>query len=814
MMRSDFQSRTGVKLVLAILLLCAWLFPASADVTISRSRVSTKSPRVYKYGWTDFECLVSNTDPQPHDVEVRVTPKDDGVQTGFFSGVMRIPAETEAFLRFPVFIETEDEYVVRSKCDGVRMPNNVYNDMAVSLFPNNARSFVLVNDADDSLGSVTLLPKLKGKLFIRAYSAATLPSEHLYFMYDEAVAFYKPDFSKFTQEQFNMLRAYAANGGKLIFLTPESILAAADTPLRDLLPVIPLAIRRTEDLPSRRTFLPELHWQPAGGVDFLVSLPFGRGVDVLQHEGMPLIRIRQFGLGTVETVHFPCSEIFKGSDPSAATGLLLKLIARQGIIQDRQTLVEVLDKLTGFAIPDFSRILHLVMAYLGVFFAILILGIIMKRAGLAWLLCVLFAAVSVYAVLAMASKSFASRHSVLAEVAVKMPEPFPLCETYASCFSISDQSIRADIAASDARFTPIPHSFRISSFFLTSLEDDLDVYSNGRKKEPKTARIVSPIEIVRDSDGITAVSGLHIAPRTSKQFMSFHSPKRLPADLDSMPKAELLLSENGMELAPFRLPAALMESSPESVFLVMPGGVRRVSLRKDGSCSLAGESGIFVDPMSRALIDSLSIGLRKPCPYLAVVSDLKKNTIRLREPMIPQGKTVCIIPVHFTITSRRFKLPPELLSLSPDSVISRTIFRGNKLIPNISLMTGQEHLIRISFPEAFANLLHPDELSVSVEKSVPGAVRFSASLVNHAKAKSYVESKPGVKGELLFSEDLGSAVSPDGNSVTLALETEGMTNTAAMSPEQAMYSNRWVLRKVAATLIGVLDENVPLPAEF
>lgn len=814
MMLSDTCRPARFKFLFFILLLGVWIMPSFADVTISRSRISTRSPRVYKQGWTDFECLVSNTDPRPHKVEVRVTPKDDDMQTGFFSGVIRIPAETEALLRFPIRLETAEEYVIRTKCDGVRMPNSVYNDTLVTQFPNNARSFVLLNDADDSPGAVTQFPRLKGKIFIRTYSADSLSSEYLFFMYDEAIVLYKPDFSKYSQEQFNMLRAHVANGGKLIFLTPDAILAAAETPLRDMLPVIPLSIRRVEDLPALRTFLPNLRGFPDGGMDFLVSLPCDRGVDVLQHEGMPLIRIRQFGLGTVETVHIPYSEAFTKMNQAASEDFLLKLLARQGVIEDRQSFVEMLDKLTGFAIPDFSRILHLILAYLGVFFAILILGFILNRAGTAWLICVLFAGIALCVVLNMATKSFGERHSVLAEIAVKMTEPFPLCETYASCFSMTDQTIKAEIPGSRARFTPIPQSFRISSFFMTSLEDDLETYSNGRKKTPKTARIVSPVEIVRDPDDAVAVSGLHVAPRTSKQFMSFHLPRQLGGDFDSMPKPELLLSETGMELASCRLPAELMASAPESVWLVMPGGVRRISLRSDGSCSLAGESGIFVDPMSRALIDSLSLGIRKPCPYLAVVSDLKENTVRLHEPMLPQGKTVHVIPVRLTVTTRRFRLPPELLLFSPDSSLSRSLFRGNSLIPNVPLMTGQGHRIRISVPEVFADLFHPEEVDVSLQKSVPETVRFSATLINHADKNAPVGCNSGTDGKLFFRDGLANAVSPEGNAVTLSLDTTLLSNTAAMSPEQAMYSNRWMLRHISASIYGSLDESVPLPAKF
>jgi hypothetical protein len=76
---------------------------------------------------------------------------------------------------------------------------------------------------------------------------------------------------------------------------------------------------------------------------------------------------------------------------------------------NRKTFENVLDKLTGFEIPDTAEIVIRITIYLILFFAVLLLGMFFKRSGFAWIAAVLIALGAVGITLLNSASSFASQ---------------------------------------------------------------------------------------------------------------------------------------------------------------------------------------------------------------------------------------------------------------------------------------------------------------------------------------------------------------------------------------------------------------------
>ncbi len=798
-----------------LVFLLSFILPASGAVKVSRAGLNGRAPRLLKHSWTFMECMVENPDPVKHLVEVRVQPSEDDGQTGFYSGTILIPPDTTAFFSFPVFVESAENYTVTVMSDGVKQPASVYNDIMRQMYDNKARTVALFNDADEeSLGAFTQLDGIKGKVYQRSFNAATVPDNWQYLANEEALLFYKPDFSRYSRKQFQTILAYAANGGTLIFMTPDAVIAAAETPLADLLPVKPLGIRKVTSLPAFEKKFPAFRRPENWSTEFLLSTPKERCVSVLSHEGMPLFAEAAYGLGMVKTIHFTLGENAMKENQNAFAGILQALWAKQDLLPDRQAFVETLDKLTGFNIPDSGEILKYIVIYMAIFLGCLALGILCKCPGSAWAMSVILAGAMVYYVLNQASRSFSMRKSVLAEITASLPAPFPVSETYASCFSIEEQDIHASKSGYDILFSPVPRSPKINTFFMTSAIDDMynyDQMGNQIADEKEEVRIVSPIEITRDPDGNGLIPRLNFAPRTSKQFMASFSPRK--AERIPVPEAEpeLVLSKDGMTLQPYTLPEEFRKIPPESAWLVMPGGVRDVNMT-NGVCTLANGGGILVDPAARSMMDSLCTGLRKQQPYLALVSEVRENAVHLASPIEPQGKHVTMIPVRVTVADREISLPGEMLVLAPHGSASRTHFRGNKLQAGVPIHVGQVLNPKISLPGFLTGIFEPVSVSVDVDAVISGGAELKVSLNTPDTAEELLLQRDG--SVYTAEGELGKMLTADGSALPVAFQVPPMSDYTHLSAEQAMRSSQWHLRSINITMKGVLNADIQLPAKF
>lgn len=792
-----------------------------ADVTISRTRLGGRAPSLFRNNWCEFQCLLSNTDNEAHDVVVRLRSAEPGaIQTNYYAGSIRIPANTTSYLRFPVVAEGSKKYQADLFCDGKKRPTGEMNAILVNVYSNKQKRCFILNDGSGEMpGFLFNLKGIKEEYRPSILSAESVPDTPLYYRNCHALLIVNPDFSLYSASQMQAILSYVAEGGTLVFADPKGALAAAGTPLADLLPVMPLRV-----VTSGKIQLAELLRVQADlpeGTEFLASVPGDRGVVSAVCDGIPLFAEKQYGLGTVRLLAFaPSSTDFSGKD-RAARALFRRLVIRQDLYPNSALFENKLDQLTGFDIPNISEIAGLAAAYLAVFFVVLLTGYLFRRPGTAWLISVALAAGMIAFVLNRASRTFEHRKSVLAEVTLENAQPVRSGETFGSCFMNTGATVRLGSSdETDVHFSTILRDPRISYYSQAFLRQPTkkvpppsqDKSKARKKKENRNVRIAAPLDVARSDHGAESIPGMTLAPRTSREFMGlFFRPATESVPVEPGEEPEVLLSEKGLDLAPYQLPQKLMKDGKVSVWLILPGGVRSVSVNGSGVCRLSGGNGLLVDEAARSMADVLCRGLRKPGPYLAFIREANRSFLSTNVPVLPQGKQILLIPARFTIVSRTIRIPRDLLTFSPPDVAARFVVNGNDLMIGLPILTGFFGGLRISLPSQIASVLKPEKLSFFLDCRMAESVSLDVVVATSRGEKSGEKVN---RNEYRFA-DFPESFRPDhAASLLLFLKTKRKMNPSGLSPEQAMQANSWYIRSAEAEITGRVDDSVSLPARF
>ena len=787
-----------------------------AEVTISRTRLGGRPLTLFRNNWCEFQCLVENTDDVAHDVRVRVRSADGSPQTNYNTGSIRIPARTTSYLRFPVTAEGSKKYQTDLFCDGKKRPSGVMNTMLVNMYNNKQRRCFILSDGDETPGFLFDLKSTKEGLRPVTLSARDVPDTPIYYQNCDALMIVEPDFSRYSSSQIQSILAYVADGGTLVFASPKGALDAARTPLADLLPVTPLKTVQAGKIPlsellQMQATLPE-------GRDFLVSVPCERGVVSAVYEGMPLFAEKQYGTGTVRLLAFaPLKEDFQGKK-SVTNALFRRLMIRQDLYPNRMLFEDKLDQLTGFDIPNISEIGGLAAAYLAVFFVILLAGILFRRPGTAWFLSAAAAAGMIALVLHKANKSFGHRNSVLAEVTLEKAQPVRSGETFDSCFVNAGAMVRFEPAEeTEVHFSTILRDPRISHYSKSFFSQPNAETKNAKKSRQKilkeqAVRIAVPLDILRSESGRESLPGLSLAPRTSREFMGqFYRPATEAVSVHPEKEPEVILSEKGMELVPYQLPRELMKIEKVSAWLILPGGIRSISISSSGECRLSGGNGLLVNEAARSMADVLCRGLRKPGPYLAFIGEAGKSFLSSNIPVLPQGKRILLIPARISVVSRTVKIPREFITFSPQDVGARFVVNGNDIVTTLPILTGSSMGLRISLPPQIASILKPEKLSLNMDFRVAESVSMTVSVRTPQGEKPCVKT---ARSEYQFT-DFPESTRPDqAASLLIFLKTKHKVKPASLSPEQVMLANSWYMRAAEAEITGRLDDSVSLPARF
>ncbi|MBO7147153.1 MAG: hypothetical protein J6W81_05350 [Lentisphaeria bacterium] len=678
------------------LLICGIMLPLSAAVKINKTKIIYgTSFRMHQSQWNILEFELQNPDPKPHTVMFRVRSAEGyTANLNASSPSVTIPAYSTALYRVPVYTEASEKYAFDIFEDGVRRPYSSLHESSIKLLGIRQELVGQLNDDSDAIGGLNDHPLFKDKLFPVSFRASSVPTQKELFQNLRLLIVNDPDFSNYTSAQFSAIIEYAAAGGTVIFLNPKGILAAADTPLNILLPVIPLQIRKISGLSIKGSLLNGHKVLPMNRqeIEFLDSLEkTGNGVTLATHDGFPFYRESRFGLGRVIFLAVSPDRGKLLFDTALSQKLMARILLSNGAETASYTFNDPLDKLTGFAVPRLKVVLYLLIFYFALLLVALFIGFYFRKAGVAWFSCSVIAILMTAGILWHVKKALGDRSSLAAVIKIRNAALPEHTNTYVSLYAA--QTGKENIQASGTRnrleSIPIPRykSIATGAFNIKSL-----------------------LDIRTLANGTPVIHEMNLAARSSKQFTESANPEKAVSVLADYPVPEIRIEKDGMTLAPWKIPAGL---EAEAAFLLCPGGSRQISVDSDGKCTLQETENVMTDPMQMALRQALEKSHNKTQLAVVVISPVDKNHPVWKGEFQVQGKTLTLFPADMRITDQNITLPHELLTFSPSETSSRLLLIGNQLNPAHAIQQDFTAKLIAALPPVLYGF-QPDNVMVTV----------------------------------------------------------------------------------------------------
>lgn len=218
--------------------------------------------------------------------------------------------------------------------------------------------------------------------------AAETPSHWLDYERATVVLLGLPDYDAMTHAQYQALLDFVQSGGTLVWLHPDSILAARATPLADLLPIQPLAKQQLEHVRPLQTWARHHQHQertptdppaPGTGWLFLDSELRATATAALEAGGTPWIAWLRFGAGQAGTLLFDAlpTILSDTAEGHALRSHIFRWGQRHPLAQGAVFAPELqpaAERLTGFQSVSADAILHLLLSYLALACATLFLS--------------------------------------------------------------------------------------------------------------------------------------------------------------------------------------------------------------------------------------------------------------------------------------------------------------------------------------------------------------------------------------------------------------------------------------------------------
>ncbi|MBO4649324.1 MAG: hypothetical protein J5806_14340 [Lentisphaeria bacterium] len=734
---------SGKKTIAAALLLTA--AGAGAAVQVSEGKILLgNSFQIPNSAIADFECRITNPDPKPHRVMIRLRPDHQYGSVNINSPEIRIPPRTTTMIRFPVQLSNDEKYQFSVYQDGSRRPESTINNCSVKIPENRVGMVGILNDDGDAPGGFKQNRFLYRSLAPVSFRAGSLPDHGRCYQLLHALIVCRPDFSQYTSEQYTAILEYVANGGLLVFADPEGALAAASTPLAELLPVIPLGIRMIpvpDQLaggnPRKETNPPE--------IKFLDSIPKNdrKGAAVFSLSGFPVLYECRYGLGTVRFLAFaPVQENFPPRSKLAdlfTAWLLNGPEPQQSFFSFR----EPLDQLTGFPVPATSSVRNLLILYFAVLLAILFFGFRWKHHGGAWLACTLAALVLTGALLLAVNRTLGKRGAMAAVLRIVNAQ---LPGTGYSCVSV---------------YAPAAMETTVRGNGPCSLFEALPIRSGPGMYSPFQNLNASPLDLRSIEGGAMEIRNLNLAARTSRQVLE-HPASAAPPDTKSgwtVPK--FFLNAEGIRMEPWKVPDP---ARAEAAFVLFPNGSKPAELNPDGTCVMKNHDSAIADPLLENLRKAMEKSYAKKYPAVVIVSGDKIHHAGVEEKFSQQGKTLTVYPGDLIAESKSVLIPGELLALTPPDTASKLAVISGRINSQHSLQPGMQITINLnrpdglSLPAVFTSALVRVSISNN-DKIEPVVKLFPSRNVElpgkKAKSRKVVElhGKKVKDGEYLFTGD-------------------------------------------------------------
>jgi type II secretory pathway pseudopilin PulG len=655
--------------------------------------------------WATLHYRLKNPDAKPVTLTLRLIPEQGA--TAIFEDEVTLGAHRFLYGRELVTVAPCQKYRVDVYQQDKRL---ISFEMLAAYTDPTARCQAFFLDDNRDFEGVSELGKSKDLLADVSQtkvSAADAPTHWAGYDDSRVVAIGTPDFSLFSSDQYVALTEYVNRGGTLVFLVPGGTLAAAETPLADLLPVVPLHVRRVEDLPEldawgAKSYVETAPRQPFAnpdGIPFLESSPVGAGITTLSHGEFPVIRWRRVGLGRVGVVAVdPCARLAQQSGCFLAVWDHILTWAQSpyslSYRENNTTVPKLMAQLTGHRIPGVAPISRLLFGYAALITLILLVGYARRRHATAWL------TTAVLGILATSLVFLAAYHSNrqqarLSATILSLRAASPARTTGQAVISVQSRSdIRPTFVATDPE----------------TLLRNLPPVTRGMRKQTGEAPL-----LVHRADELSGTPDIAIRALKPRTFATvFTQPPLAP------PAAALVLGTDGLNVAAGSVPGFLPADSELKAFAILPGGIRPVRLAGGQTEGLADNTNFLrLNPFLTDLSGLLSSG-RFPSPALAFVHPWLPGRSRLPLDLanfVQQGYAVSFVPARLTIAAGPVQVPAELVRVAPHDSSTQAYLLNRELG---TIRYAEQFLTFDAILPPWLLGLRPEQVELRLEATSPG----------------------------------------------------------------------------------------------
>lgn len=743
-----------------------------------------------------MECLLENPDAVPHTVELLLHPAEKGFQEeNINSWQVFLPAKSSIYFRGSGKIGKTEKYELTVYCDKVRQARTPDNATSIKLQSGNEKMTGIWNDSGNIPSSFSKHPLFKDKMFSIAFGKNSFPLSARQLSDLAMLIIVRPDFEDYTAKDFSLVLEYAANGGRVLFVDPQGIYKAAETPLEVMLPVMVLGVKKT----GKGDFLSRI-WKDIKIDDFgdgkeaelLQSIPGGRnGISFAEYEKMPLFREGKFGSGVVSLLAFsPDDEAFGSHSNLISAKALSLLCAVPAASAVESSMHTPLDMLTGFSVLPLSVVRNIILIYFVLLAAVLLAAHFLKKQTAGWLLCgviaIAFAGTVMYAAAGRTGKKITD-----------------LTASVTLTNSIAPGSSRSSVS----RFTSAETICDItgekgSSFAMLPPPKNVFGTYSGRYADRGGSSFyrIEPVKATRNIRGQGGIQ-MTVFPKSSKRYTVVNSPADLFVYQKNMVLPQLILTKDEMLVSPWKLPQG---EKAECIFYIFPGKPCAGTVSSEGICSpeLA-ENMLLSDPMTEALQKSTDLLERKNAPLLAAVFPMEEKNFS-------QGKKIMLYPVNIKVKEKEICIPSALVGLHSANHTSRMLFEGGRIRKDFAIMVENPVEILFSLP-GFCRGMIPEEITIKVEYTGKEYITLAPVLKLPGK-NNFIKGRK-LEGENTFvfkGEDLEKVLDLHRIAGTVVLKSS-LNETGTTLNAAGMRQFTWNLYKLDVSVKGKLPEKTAVP---
>ncbi len=760
-----------------------------------------ETPRLVEYHWCEVPFEVINPTAGPVELVFAIMAAGEG--EALYSKRLTVGAGASMRDSLMMVGERTKEYLATlSHVDG----RLLQKQQVMSDFQNGFQQlcvYFVVDDPDtEGVSALAKNRDLGQRLIVTRSKSENLPEHLPGYGGASLVVLTSLNYAGVTAGQYRALEEFVASGGTLFVLGP-AVLPLTDTPLGRLLPVSPLRVRRMASFPEIAVWGGAVgaaappSW-PAG-IDFVDSVASELALVPLRHGQQPAVAWQGYGLGRVAFCAF---DPFDAGFRATASGTLLwrHLLAgvkphplgAQALYAGELATASL--RLIGFSVPSVGTVRNLMIAYLAFVVGLFVLGGLLRRQVLSWVVAVACSLGLTFMVFAAADRQLEQqdlKSAIVVDLACQLEDGQAAVAGEKLVHLVSRQADRPDIRATNARSwlrSPAPEPGPV----------------------PAPRRVPAMLSIGREQSR----SWLYRFDVHEKKAATFASPYqgRLMAGGASSP--ELVYGPDGPEL----LGCALPPSAPAAgarAYLLLESGLRRLRLRgRDCLLEVGGGGMVELDTVAKHFETFLATA-ELPRP---VVAFLYKSPPGASAVQVGSGdyrehrQVVHLVPVRQRPGRGQLRIAAEQIVLSPAGKSSRAL-RWNNQWQESFLYGGSSQFYFFAELPLACRALQLDSLEINLEIANPsGSVKGTVEVLPFAETRSAEpEAGPvaGIKpvassGTRLQFAGLAAAqvVNPVDGKILLRLVVSGDESKAADSSPTG--ASRWKINQFTVSGGGQL----------